>query len=222
MAIRSLTKDCDINCMRNGAEGLGNPFRINPYNDNMGTEKVIRMHKLFIKSNWDFYKKKLKEICLKEINEGIELKLGCNCKPNKICHVDEYIRLINKMSYTEKDRIKFSICNKLITRGVQGSSSYRYETENPFDLIINPNEFKKSDIVGVSINGRRKGHLSFDRNLVFDATQSRATLIKDNSFNTKRAYNIGERDLESYLVMQGYVKAEEDNVRSIWKHFKSI
>ena len=123
------------------------------------------------------------------------------------------------MSYLKKDMDKFSVCNKLITRGAIGSSSDKYK--NPkilgLNLEINSNNYTDIDIVGVSVNGRRSNRISFSKNLVKLAIESGAMIVKDNDYHTNRSFNIGERELEAYLIQLGATKIKENNLRSIWR-----
>lgn len=123
------------------------------------------------------------------------------------------------MDYLDKDRKKFSVCNAIITRGVTGSSSDKYKNNNilRLNLEINKEEYSKKDVVGVSVNGMRKNRLSFDRKLVEKAIESGAIIVKDNDFNTNRQFNIGEKELELFLINMGCEKIEENKERSSWK-----
>ena len=123
------------------------------------------------------------------------------------------------MDYLDKDRKKFSVCNAIITRGVTGSSSDKYKNNNilRLNLEINKEEYSKKDVVGVSVNGIRKNRLSFDRKLVKKAIESGAIIVKDNDFNTNRQFNIGEKELELFLINMGCEKIEENKERSSWK-----
>ena len=123
------------------------------------------------------------------------------------------------MDYLEKDRRKFSVCNAIITRGAIGSSSDKYRNNNilRLNLEVNKEEYSREDVVGISVNGMRKNRLSFDRKLVQKAIESGAIIVKDNSFNTNRQFNIGEKELESFLINMGCKKIEENNERSSWK-----
>jgi len=123
------------------------------------------------------------------------------------------------MSYLEKDKEKFKLCTKLISRGAPGSSSALY-AENPgmlhAKLQVNPSTFSSGDIVGVSVNGARYGRISFDKELVKKAIDAGVLIIKDNVYNTNRQYNIGEQELEAYLLEIGAVKAFEGKKLSTW------
>ena len=121
------------------------------------------------------------------------------------------------MSWNEKDRVKFLICNKIITRGVKGSSSYRYITEYANKgLKVNCGEYLPGDAVGVSINGKRNGRLSFDASEVLLALDAGSVIVKDNTFHSSRHFNIGERELTEFLLANGYKLHKEDLKRAVW------
>jgi hypothetical protein len=124
--------------------------------------------------------------------------------------------------YLDKDVKKFSICNKLISQGSTGSSSHRYslgelDKYRNKPLIINADEYTRTDIVGVSVNGYRKDRVSFDNNLVLKAIAAGATIVKDNEYNTERKFNIGERELRDFLKENGYHLILDDPLRSVWR-----
>lgn len=123
------------------------------------------------------------------------------------------------MSYLTKDINKFAICNKLITRGAPNSSSARYTNPKVLGLTldINPTEFEPSDIVGVSVNGNRPNRVSFDHDLVELAVLSGAKIVKDNRANTSRSFNIGERELSSFLITLGATLIEDSSTRAVWQ-----
>lgn len=123
------------------------------------------------------------------------------------------------MNYLEKDINKFKVCNAIITRGAIGSSSDRYAKEDilGLNLKINKTCYNNNDVVGVSVNGARKNRVSFDRKLVQEAIIAGALIVKDNIFNTNRSFNLGEKELEEFLINMGCVKIEENNIRSSWK-----
>lgn len=90
-----------------------------------------------------------------------------------------------KQTYFEKDKRKFSNCNVLITRGVSGSSSHRYQHIPPVDgLIINPTSFSKEDVVGVSANGgpvhRR---MTPDYDLIQKALDAECVIVTDTKYH---------------------------------------
>ncbi len=56
----------------------------------------------------------------------------------------------------------------------------------------------------VSAEGNRKGRVKFDEKELGKAVAAKATIITDNPSNRKRDYNIGEREVASFLVDRGY------------------
>jgi hypothetical protein len=109
----------------------------------------------------------------------------------------------------KKDIEKFAVCNKLISRGVANSSSANY-ANNPLAYLgmssdcVNPTSFDSSDVVGVSVNGKRYGRISFDRALVLTAITARVTFVADNTAYRHNGFNIGEIELYNFLLNNGY------------------
>ena len=123
------------------------------------------------------------------------------------------------MNFKNKDIEKFSICNAIISRGAYMSSSYKYSNDSSILGIerINDDSYSDTDIVGVSVNGKRKGRLSFDKNLVKTALLSGAVIVKDNEYHTNRSFNIGEKELETFLLNMGAIKIANNRSRSLWR-----
>ena len=105
--------------------------------------------------------------------------------------------------YQNKDMVKFAKCNKLISRGAIGSSSHRYSLLDDF-WIPNAGSYSSSDQVGISVNGARRGRLSFDKNEVLLAISAGVSFITDNEYNRNRSFNIGEREIANFLIEHGY------------------
>lgn len=123
------------------------------------------------------------------------------------------------MDYATKDKIKFSCCNKLISKGAKGSSSWKYSISGINDIQpdqVNCGEYHITDIVGVSVNGNRRNRVLFNKSEVLRALEARVTIVKDTTFHTNRPFNIGERDLESFLIKNNYVKAYEYANSAYW------
>ena len=122
--------------------------------------------------------------------------------------------------YNKKDAEKFSKCNKLISRGSNGSSSDKYMKEGfdniPLDMI-NVREYSKSDFVGISVNGNRGNRLKFDEELVLLAIKAGARIVKDNTYNASRQFNIGERELSKFLEDNGYEMYVDHDKGSAWR-----
>lgn len=123
------------------------------------------------------------------------------------------------MDYSMKDIFKFNVCNKLISRGVPGSSSWEYSISGIGNILpdqVNCGEYYPTDVVGVSVNGDRQHRVLFDESEVIEVIKARAIIVKDNAYHTNRSFNIGERDLESFLIKNNYVKAYEFANSAYW------
>lgn len=122
------------------------------------------------------------------------------------------IKLRDGQRYRLKDVEKFKHCNKLISRGVKGSSSaiYAAHCEN-----VNCGHYESTDVVGVSVNGMRSGRLKFDKLELSKAGKVGATIVTDNQNDRYRSYNIGEREVAEYLYLRGY---REANSNGIWNY----
>lgn len=114
--------------------------------------------------------------------------------------------------YFKKDIAKFKICNKLISRGVAHSSSNVYSGYKIANLGI----YSEDDVVGVSVNGARRDRLTFDRNEIDLAIAVGVSFVLDNDKNALRLFNIGEREIRSYLESKGYIKDYSSDFRSLW------
>ena len=109
--------------------------------------------------------------------------------------------------YNDKDKVKFAKCNKLISRGTVGSSSHKYQLGQILGIPINNinvDSYESTDMVGISVNGARRGRLRFDKNLVDLAIEAKVTFITDNLYNRNRSFNIGEKEIADYLSSKGY------------------
>lgn len=130
---------------------------------------------------------------------------------------------MSKTYYQEKDAIKFSVCNKLISRGTYGSSSDKYSKEGfkniPLEKI-NIKEYLPTDIVGISVNGKRKNRIEFDKELLLLAINAKASIVKDNDYASSRDFNIGERNVSKFLEENNYHMVINDKFRSVWKPIK--
>lgn len=119
-----------------------------------------------------------------------------------------------------KDILKFSIIDALISRGVEGSSSYYYAidplTYLKLNIPVNPEDYTDYKYVGVSVNGFRRNRLSFDRRLINKAIDNGCIIIADNSYHRNRQYNIGERELYDYLVHELGCVYTEDSIRGYY------
>ena len=107
-----------------------------------------------------------------------------------------------KSPYFAKDQEKFKNCNRLIARGSLGSSSNAYAQTQ--EEKGSPKFFCQSDIVGVSVEGARRGRICFDIYRVNNACLVNATIICDKPQDRERQYNVGERRLVHFLHKKGY------------------
>jgi hypothetical protein len=121
--------------------------------------------------------------------------------------------------YQQKDIDKFSVCDKLISRGVKDSSSRKYELEGIGQITsdkVNCGRYETEDVVGISVNGARRGRVKFDKNEVIRAMQMNVVFVTDNTRARERKFNLGEREIAVFLRKHGYVIAKEDELRNWW------
>lgn len=114
--------------------------------------------------------------------------------------------------FFEKDKKKFKNCNKLIARGSAKSSSsnkYRIAAKS----AANSSYYEQSDIVGVSVEGNRRGRVEANFEELLLAIKANATIVTDNSYDRNRSYNIGERGIEKFLLKNNYT---ESNGNGVW------
>lgn len=119
-----------------------------------------------------------------------------------------------KQFFRNKDAVKFAQCNKLIARGAPGSSSQYYA--DMYDNV-NVGEYTSDDVVGISVNGSCPNRVSFDAVEVSKAIAAGASIVKDSSSHTARPYNVGERELQAFLLENGYEKVKDNCTYSVWK-----
>ena len=117
----------------------------------------------------------------------------------------QYASYFSDTFYGRKDLRKFLACNKIISRGVKGSSSDRYSKMS----IANIGNYDDLDVVGISVNGKRKNRISLNYKEVEKALKVGCTIITDNKKDRLRDYNVGEREIAQYLCDNGY-KEQED------------
>jgi hypothetical protein len=109
-------------------------------------------------------------------------------------------------TYSGKDQLKSDKANKFIGRGSFRSSTHKYMLD--WGDLANCGVYKKDDVVFVSAEGNRSGRLAPDFEEVSKAIRVGVTFITDDKQNRSRAYNIGEREIEAYLVSFGYEEVE--------------
>lgn len=170
---------------------------------------------------------------LAQTPEGVALE--CFCVPQR-CHCESTKQLVEQelsnptgylikapeeantavQYYQGKDAIKFSICNQMITRGAPSSSSERYRTDPPVECYINgAKPFESTDIVGISVNGKRYNRVKADAELITQAAEANVTFVTDNEYNANRPFNTGEREVAELLSSLGYT-FESTKDRGIW------
>lgn len=122
--------------------------------------------------------------------------------------------------FKNKDKEKFRICNRLISDGCVGSSSFMYKNfglEHIQPKDVNKEFYLHTDIVGISVNGKRPNRLSFNKSLLRKASEANVTFVTDSVYDAERNYNIGEREVAEFLTKElGYVVEISDNIRRIW------
>jgi len=128
------------------------------------------------------------------------------------------------MDYRQKDADKFKICNKLLSRGVKGSSSYHYSKNGIGSIkadMVNTGVYVSSDVVGISVNGNRKGSKLVNMAQLKKIMTAGATVVKDNSIHTARVFNTGERHVSKMLLKNNYYCQQDNKTRSVWRKFPS-
>jgi len=130
-------------------------------------------------------------------------------------------------NYQEKDQVKFSICNKLISRGIPGSSSAKYAKEGIGSIPpmeVNKGIYKSTDMVGISVNGARSNAVAFNSVELLKAITAGASIVKDNKYHTMRKFNTDEREVKEFLLAHNYrpvpIGTTQAQFRSVWKPVK--
>lgn len=118
------------------------------------------------------------------------------------------------MSYANKDQIKFSICSQVFGYGVQGSTSYAYNT-GVLDYV------HADQVIGISIDSNRPNRLILSEAWVKHFTRLRCAIVTDNEYHRNRSYNVGERELAEILLSHDY-EAIDKKERAIWYHKDDI
>lgn len=114
--------------------------------------------------------------------------------------------------YLAKDQLKANQANKFIGQGSINSSTNSYR--QCFGNKANCGEYIKEDIVFVSSEGNRKNRLAPNYFELALAIEAEVTFITDKPYDRNRSYNIGEREVASFLIENGY---KEQNDSGIWK-----
>jgi hypothetical protein len=117
--------------------------------------------------------------------------------------------------YSYKDQHKANVANKYIGIGADGSATDKYRV--CYGPMANCSLYDKSDVVFISINGRRKNAVKVDaiKNYIELAAQAEVRFVTDNKINRYREYNTGERDVEELLLSLNYKELETPSY-SLW------
>ena len=117
--------------------------------------------------------------------------------------------------YSYKDQAKANVANKYIGIGADGSATDKYRVA--YGQMANCNIYEKSDVVFISINGRRRNAVSVDaiKDQITLASKAEVRFVTDNKINRYREYNIGERDVEEVLLSLDYKELETPSY-SLW------
>ena len=130
------------------------------------------------------------------------------------------VELPGQSRYKAKDQAKSDKANKFIGYGAKGSSTAKYR--EAWGERGNTRTYTGSDVVFVSVNGRRKdrvkfkleGRQSLAQQELQLALNAGATIITDNRADRTRGYNIGEREVAEFLTNNNY---SENNGDGVWR-----
>lgn len=114
------------------------------------------------------------------------------------------VKLVGSSPYLGKDQRKADRANKFIGRGSARSSTNSYR--QCFGALANCGVYTSSDKVFVSAEGMRSNRLNLDYDELQRAVNARATFITDGPIDRARSYNIGERDVASFLKLNKYAE----------------
>jgi len=145
----------------------------------------------------------------KDSSTNVEAKSGN--QPSQHKKEETKIILSGKSAYLAKDQIKADKATKFIGKGSKGSSTEQYAKD--FRSKANTGDYSKDDVVFISVNGNRAGRVKPDFAEIDKAISAGATLITDKVSDRNRTFNIGEREVATYLTSKGYV---ENNGNGIW------
>lgn len=112
--------------------------------------------------------------------------------------------LPNTSPYTAKDQAKADKATKFIGRGSAASSTNAYA--KAFGDRANSGVYTADDTVFVSAEGNRSGRVAPDPKEIKRAMDAGATILTDNVANRQRSYNVGEREVASFLAANGYTE----------------
>ena len=113
--------------------------------------------------------------------------------------------------YFSKDLQKAKNATKFIGRGSLASSTHKYM--NASGDLANCGVYTSDDVIFVSAEGARRGRIGVDYSELEKAVLANATFVTDDFYNRERAYNMGEREVSSFLGKNGY----KDIGKGVWK-----
>jgi hypothetical protein len=115
------------------------------------------------------------------------------------------MKLTTKGYYGAKDQLKSDNADKFIGRGSAKSSTAQYAKD--WGNLANCGEYDKDDMVFVSAEGNRRGRVPIDTSELRKAMMADVVFITDQPADRHRPYNVGEREVEAYLMANGYFEA---------------
>lgn len=123
------------------------------------------------------------------------------------------IRAVNSTNpHFQKDLKKALDATCFIGRGSLASSTHKYMVAA--GELANKGQYNSNDIVFVSAEGNRRGRLSVDYDELLKAIEAQVVFVTDNKYNRNTSYNIGEKEVEQFLLKHQYA---DTNGNGIWK-----
>ncbi len=121
----------------------------------------------------------------------------------------ELFNRISKVStsnpYFGKDLSKAKRSNKFIGQGSAASSTNKYRIAA--GDLGNCGVYAATDTVFISAEGARGSRLQPDYDELVTAGLASVTFITDDAANRNRSYNVGERDVATFLARMKYREA---------------
>lgn len=112
--------------------------------------------------------------------------------------------------YFEKDLKKAKQSNCFIGRGSVASSTNKYMVAA--GELANKGSYLQTDVVFVSAEGNRRGRVVINKEELSKAISAGASFVTDKEYDRNRPYNVGEREVASFLMENSY---QEEN--GVWK-----
>lgn len=121
--------------------------------------------------------------------------------------------LPNKSPYAQKDQAKSDLATQFIGYGLPSTSTAAYR--RAWGDRANTGVYTSADKVFVSVNGDRAGRVSIHgdgtASDVAKAIKAGAEIITDNAYDRARQFNVGERELATFIASKGYVESPKDS-----------